>query len=190
MADDRHLSVRHYDASGARSVAAQVIVPIYEASHAEVIAHPFYSTVRFLERFDAYTQRDGFELVVASAGDDDQPVGLAFGYTLPPTTRWWEGLVTPVPDGFTDEDGTRTFGFNELMVHPDWQRKGVARALHDALLGGRSERRATLLVRADNTPAQTAYLRWGWQKVAQLQPFPDAPVFDAMIWTRPARSGS
>jgi GNAT superfamily N-acetyltransferase len=181
MAED--LTVRHYDAVGAQSIAEQLIVPIYEASHADVLANPFYDTRRFLERLAGYTQRDGFELVVGSvsAGAGDQPAGLAFGYTLPPTTRWWEGLVTPVPEGFTDEDGTRTFAFNELMVHPRWQRRGIARALHDALLAGRPERRATLLVRADNTPARTAYLRWGWQTVAQLQPFPDAPVFDAMV---------
>jgi len=181
MPDDPALTLRHYDASGAQSIAAQVIVPIYEASHADMLNNPFYSTERFLERFGAYAQRDGFELVVASMGEDDQPVGLAFGYTLPPTTRWWAGLVTPVPDGFTAEDGARTFAFNELMVHPDWQRRGIARALHDALLAGRPEQRATLLVRADNAPAQAAYARWGWQNVAQLQPFPDAPVFDAMI---------
>lgn len=33
----------------------------------------------------------------------------------------------------------------------------------------------------DDTPAQTAYRCWGWTKLGELQPFPDAPVFDAMI---------
>jgi ribosomal protein S18 acetylase RimI-like enzyme len=67
------------------------------------------------------------------------------------------------------------------MVHPERQRQGIARALHDELLSGRPELRATLLVRSDNSIAQTAYARWGWRAVAKLKPFPDSPVFDALI---------
>lgn len=29
--------------------------------------------------------------------------------------------------------------------------------------------------------AQQAYARWGWRKVAKLQPYPDSPHFDAMV---------
>lgn len=134
---------------------------------------------RFAERFPGYAKAPGFEIVIAYLGGE--PVGQAFGYTLPPAARWWDGLTTPVPDGFTEETGSRTFALNELMVVPDWQGKGVAHALHDALLGGRAEERATLLVREDNTSAQRAYARWGWRKIGKSQPFPDSPHFDAMI---------
>jgi ribosomal protein S18 acetylase RimI-like enzyme len=174
------LKLEHLDAAGARRIATQVIVPVYEASHADELDDPFHSTERFLERLVAYTQRDGFELVVAYAGGS-VPIGLAFGYALPETTRWWRGLVTPVPDGFTDEDGRRTFAVNEIMVRPEWQRRGVARTMNSELLSGRPERRATLLANPDNAPAQAAYARWGWRKVARLRPFPDAPVYDALI---------
>ena len=61
------------------------------------------------------------------------------------------------------------------------RRRGYARTLHDALLHNRPEQRATLLVIPDNTPAQAAYRSWGWTKLGELQPFPDAPVFDTMI---------
>ncbi len=156
-----------------------MIVPVYQTSHADVITNPFYSAERFAERVRGYMRAPGFELVAAYA--DGVPIGQVFGYTLPPAARWWAGLTTPVPPGFTEETGVRTFALNELMVDPGWQRRGVARALHDELLGGRREERATLLVREDNEAAQTAYARWGWRKVAKLQPFPDAPVFDALI---------
>jgi ribosomal protein S18 acetylase RimI-like enzyme len=175
------LTLRRFDAPGARRLAAEVIVPVYEASHAAELEDPFHTTPRFLERLDAYTQRDGFELVVAYAGDDDLPVGLAFGSALPATTRWWRGLVTPVPDGFTDEDGHRTFAVNEIMVRPEWQRRGVARAVHGELLSRRREQRATLLVHPGNVAAQAAYARWGWRKAGEVKPFPDAPLYDAMI---------
>jgi GNAT superfamily N-acetyltransferase len=170
---DRH------DPASAEKILGSVIVPLYEASHADVIANPFYSAERFAERVRGYCKAPGFEIVIARI--DGLPVGQAFGYALPTTSKWWSGLTTPVPEGFATESGTRTFAFNELMVVQDWQGKGVAHALHDELLNGRREERATLLVREDNTSAQNAYRRWGWTKVGKLRPFPDAPHFDSMV---------
>jgi GNAT superfamily N-acetyltransferase len=169
----------HHDAGTVEEIFDSVVVPVYEASHADVISNPFYSADRFIERVRGYMRSPAFELVAAYA--DGRPVGQAFGYALPADARWWNGLTTAVPDGFTIETGKRTFAFNELMVVPDRQGEGVAHALHDELLGGRPEERATLLVREDNTTAQNAYAKWGWEKVAKLRPYPDAPHFDAMI---------
>ncbi|MPZ82137.1 MAG: GNAT family N-acetyltransferase [Actinophytocola sp.] len=90
-----------------------------------------------------------------------------------------------MPDGFAEESGKRTFALNELMVVPLWQGRGVAHSLHDELLGGRSEARATLLVRENNSSAQNAYARWGWQKIGELRPYPDSPHFDAMVLPLP-----
>lgn len=118
---------------------------------------------------------------------------VAFGYPLPATTRWWTGLTTPVSDDLICETGTRTFALNEVNVRPDWQGQGVAHALHDELLGSRPEKRATLLVREDNTVAQHAYAKWGWKKIGQLRPYPDGPHFDAMLLPlplKPADAGS
>jgi hypothetical protein len=50
-----------------------------------------------------------------------------------------------------------------------------------ALLAGRTEERATLLVRPENTPALTAYQSWGFTTIGQLQPFADSPVYDVML---------
>jgi ribosomal protein S18 acetylase RimI-like enzyme len=179
----RNLSFERHDQASTEQILDGVIASLYEASHADVITNPFYSSGRFIERVRGYMKAPGFEIVIACI--EDVPVGQAFGYALPAAARWWEGLTTPVPEGFTTETGDRTFAFNELMVVPQWQGKGVAHALHDELLRGRGEERATLLVREDNTSAQSAYVRWGWQKIGKLRPYPDAPHFDAMVLPLP-----
>ncbi|MFV2113550.1 GNAT family N-acetyltransferase [Micromonospora sp. LOL_025] len=76
----------------------------------------------------------------------------------------------PIPTRFTDEDGKRTFAISELMVAPEWRGRGIAKSLHDELLAGRTEKRATLLAEPDNTPAQAAYRSWRWRKVTKLRP--------------------
>jgi GNAT superfamily N-acetyltransferase len=180
------ITYTHHDAASAAGIFGTVVIPVYEASHADVISNPFYSSDRFAERVRGYMRAPGFELVAALA--DNQAIGQAFGYTLQPGARWWSGLATAVQDGFTEETGRRTFALNELMVDPRWQRRGIARALHDELLGRRTEERATLLVRSDNEAAQTAYAHWGWTKVAKLRPFPDSPLFDALILPLPLQT--
>lgn len=181
-----NLTFTRHDAESAGKLLGTLILPLYEATHADVSGDPFYSIERVAERIRAYLRAPGFEIVVAHI--DGTPVGQAFGYALPATSRWWTGLTTPVPDGFTTETGTRTFAFNELMVLPEWQGKGVAHALHDDLLNGRKEERATLLVREDNATAQAAYTRWGWQKIGQLRPYPDSPHYDALVIPLPLPS--
>lgn len=178
---------QRHDAASARAIATSVIVPLYQACNPDLAQQPFHSTARFAERLHAYTCGDGFDLYLATDPDTGQTLGQIFGYALPPDARWWDGLITGVPSGFTDEDGRRTFAINEIMVRPEHRRRGIARALHDHLLTHRGEQRATLLVEPDNTPARTAYLRWGWRDVTRLQPFPDAPLYHAMIIELPLR---
>jgi hypothetical protein len=33
----------------------------------------------------------------------------------------------------------------------------------------------------ENAAAQSAYVAWGWYKIGDLQPFDDAPIYDAML---------
>ncbi|WP_066946712.1 GNAT family N-acetyltransferase [Microtetraspora fusca] len=175
------LTFTHLNRDAARE-AVETVADIYQRSYVERIAAgaPFYTVERFMHRFDLYTKRDGFELVIAEA--DGAPIGQSFGWPLPADTAWWKGLRTEVPHGFTDEDGHRTFALSEIMVTEPYQGQGVAHALHDELLKGRPEERATLLVRPDNVAAYAAYRRWGWHKAAELRPaMTDAPVYDALI---------
>ncbi len=117
---------------------------------------------------------------------NDQLIGYIYGFCLSEATAWWEGLLTEVPPDFTKETGNRTFAISELLVKQEYQRQGIASTLHNALLKGRTEERATLLVEPENTAAQSAYATWGWQKVSQLHPdwgnIP-APIYDVLIFS-------
>jgi hypothetical protein len=97
-----------------------------------------------------------------------------------------EGLTAELEPGFTDEDGTRTFGLSEIVVRHAWTGRGIAHRLHDELLTGRYESRASLTVDPHNDVAYRAYLRWGWREVAKLRPgWPDAPLFDVLVLPLP-----
>lgn len=168
---------QHYDGSTAPDVLDTVVVPLYEASHPN--RDEFHSIDRFLERTRGYMRAPGFGMVAAFI--DSTPVAQAFGYTLPPNARWWNGLTTPVDPDLIEETGSRTFAVNEVMTHPDWQRKGLGSATHTELLRVRPEERATLLVDETNTPAVAGYEKMGYRKIGKLKPFPDSPNFDAMI---------
>lgn len=182
-----NLEFRRYDAAEAHELR-DVVEEIYSRSYTDAIAHggPFHSAEAFMTRFDHYVGLDGFDLVVAY--HKGEPAGQTWGWPLGPDTGWWDGLLTEVEPGFTDEDGKRTFAFSEIMVREDLAGQGIAHKLHDELLAARPESRATLLVEPDNTTAYRAYARWGWQKVAQLRPdWPDAPIWDVLILPLPLR---
>lgn len=183
------LAVEHLDAAGLRARRAEVL-SLYRDVHAGRPDEPFRRPARFWERLDANAGRDGFGMVTGRVGAE--LVGFAAGHPLPPDSRWWEGLRGPYRHdaALLREDGRRTFALNELMVHPAWRGRGFGRALHDALLSARREWRATLLVRPDNEPARSAYLRWGWEVVGRIQPAPDLPVFDALLRRLAAGEGT
>jgi ribosomal protein S18 acetylase RimI-like enzyme len=173
-----NLQVSHHDAAAAGS-RADVLRALYAEIYADKVDDPFFSVERFGERLQTHLTRPGYALVTGEL--DGELVGYAYGLTLLAETQWWNGLKDPLPEEFRRETGERTFAVNEIMVRKPWRRRGIARRLHDALLDGRPEERATLLVEHDNGPAKAAYLKWGWRHVGQLQPFPDAPLYDSMV---------
>jgi GNAT superfamily N-acetyltransferase len=170
------------EAAGTRDV----VQAVYQSAYWESIesGDPFSQPEAFMGRYDSYASNPLFDLVVAF--DGDVPVGQAWGWALGVSNRWWEALESEPEPGFTVEDGTRTFALSEIMVTRSHTGHGIARALHDELLRGRREQRATLLVRPANTRAYSAYVRWGWRAVARLRPhWPDAPTFDVLILPLP-----
>lgn len=179
------LTFRRYTADQARG-ARDVVQAVYESAYWESIesGDPFSRPESFMGRYDAYASNPLFDLVVAFDGDG--PVGQAWGWALGASSHWWEGLEPEPEPGFTVEDGTRTFALSEIMVIRSHTGHGIAHALHDELLRGRQEQRATLLVRPANARAYSAYLRWGWRAVAKLRPrWPDAPTFDVLMLPLP-----
>ena len=160
-----------------------------QALHAEVYADPPYrrseDVALFAERFRVQRRQPGF--VLAEARQGAYLVGYGSGMPLRPSTSWWRDLTTPLPDGVTAEHPGRTFALTELLVRAPWRRQGIAQTLHDLLLANRPEERATLTVPAAATPAQNAFQKWGWRKVARTRDAgPGSPVSDMLVTALPA----
>jgi GNAT superfamily N-acetyltransferase len=160
-----------------------------EALHAEVYADPPYRRKRdaalFADRFRVQRRQPGF--VLAEARHGGYLVGYASGMPLRPSTSWWRGLTTSLPEAITTEHPGRTFALTDLLVRASWRRQGIARSLHDLILAGRPEERATLTVLPAATPAQNAFAQWGWRKVARTcDPGPGSSVSDVLVITLPA----
>ena len=140
----------------------------------------------FADRFRVLRRQPGF--VLAEARHGGYLVGYAFGRPLRPSTSWWRQLTTPLPDEITAEHPGRTFALVELLVRASWRRQGIAETLHDLILADRPEERATLTVRPTATPAQHAFRKWGWRKVARTRDDgPGSLVSDVLVTTLPAR---
>lgn len=180
------LEFRRFDHRGAR-VIRETVQDVYARAYAEAIAtgDPFESLEASMNRFDAYLRAPGFDLVMLYL--DGEPVGQAWGWPLGEHNAGWAGLQLDEKDPeFTCEDGTRTFALSEIMVVPEYTGRGYARALHDELLTGRRERRATLLVDPTNERAYGRYQRWGWHRVGIQRPgWGGAPTFDVLIRALP-----
>jgi DNA-binding MarR family transcriptional regulator/GNAT superfamily N-acetyltransferase len=157
--------------------------------HAEVYAGPPYrrddDAGGFAHRFRVQRRQPGFVLAEARTGG--YLVGYATGMPLRPSTSWWRGLTTPLPEDVTAEPPGRTFALTELLVRASWRRQGIGRALHDLVLSNRPEERATLTVLPAATPAQSAFQTWGWRKIARTRdPQQGSPVADVLLIELPA----
>jgi GNAT superfamily N-acetyltransferase len=173
------LRIIHYDAAGTIGLR-EPLKELYLRSHLDQQHNPFYSPEQFWERLEAlYAPGRGFGTVTGWL--NDVMVGYAFGSPRDKTQDIWDEVRAALPDVPIPEQPEPVYIFRELAVDPPWQRRGFGRVLHDALLEDRPERLAHLLVRLDNVAARSAYLSWGWRKISEIQPFPHAPVMDAMV---------
>jgi ribosomal protein S18 acetylase RimI-like enzyme len=177
---------RRFDHLGAREIR-DTVQDVYARAYAEAIASgdPFESLDAAISRFDAYTSRPGFDLLVLYS--DGEAIGQAWGWPLNENSSWWNGLrLDEEVQDFTTEDGSRTFALSEIMVVREHTGRGYARTLHDELLNGRRERRATLLVDPANEHAYARYRKWGWSRVGALRPgWEGSPTFDVLIRSLP-----
>jgi ribosomal protein S18 acetylase RimI-like enzyme len=150
------LELARYDTTTADEIYAEM-VELFRDTHQDIAHIPFFGTEQFEAAFVKQRSYNGFELVAARI--DGKLVGVIFGFTEIPHEQ---------------------YAICELMVATDYQRRGIAKRLHDELLRLRPERRADLYVRKDNVPAQAAYKKWGWTKVGEVQPRADSPVLDEL----------
>jgi GNAT superfamily N-acetyltransferase len=136
-------------------------------------------------QFRVWRRQPGSALAEARHGG--YLVGYAAGMPLRSSTSWWNDATTPLPAEITTEYPGRTFALTELLVRPAWRMQGIARALHDLIIGSRREERATLTVSPGATSAQIAFRNWGWHKAGRIRgPGPGAPVLDVLIFALPA----
>ena len=112
-------------------------------------------------------RQPGFALAEARHGG--YLVGYASGMPLRPSTSWWRDLTAPLPPEVTAEHAGRTFAVTELLVRASWRRQGIGRELHELLLAGRPEERATLTLPPGASAAQAAFRSWGWRKIARVR---------------------
>ncbi|MBT2453226.1 GNAT family N-acetyltransferase [Streptomyces sp. ISL-86] len=176
------VTYERYDGPEAAAAALDAFLPAYE----EVYAEPPYSegpsdVAQFIEHYVHHVQRNGMRLIIAR--EAAEVIGFAYGYYLPPDTGWWSNVAEDLADDFTRETGTRTWVILELAVRKAWRRRGIAKALHDALLEGLPAQRVTLTVRPEPeaAPAQAAYAAWGYQPVGISHPWEEAPFYRAMV---------
>jgi len=135
-------------------------------------------------------RQPGFALAEARHGG--YLVGYASGMPLRASTSWWRDLTTPLPPEVTAEHPGRTFALTELLVRASWRRQGIGRELHELLLAGRPEERATLTVPPGASAAQAAFRSWGWRKIARARSDgrghgddTASPVLDVLIISLP-----
>lgn len=173
--------IQHVPAEQAGALAGE-LGDAYRDAFSEAPYHYGDEHVRlFLKRFAVQHLRAGASLVVARAGTGEM-AGFGFGFTMPTGAPWWSDLTGELDPSITDEPEGRTFALTELLVRRPWRGRRAATRLHDQLLNGRHEQRATLTVRPAATAAQHAYAGWGWRKVARKHnPQPGSPLVDILL---------
>ncbi|MEF3119491.1 GNAT family N-acetyltransferase [Streptomyces chrestomyceticus] len=174
------MAIRHYDHRHAAELRP-LLLEVYAEVYAEAAkTDPFATVDRFAQGLDAWSTKPGWTCVVGY--DGDQAAGYAYGAPLVAGAPWWGGLLSDVDPDLIEETGSRTYALSELMVRVPWRKTGVSRQLHDALLEGRPEERATLLVDQSHPKVHALYESWGWQTLGDLRPrLHGAPVFHAML---------
>ncbi|MEU6537504.1 GNAT family N-acetyltransferase [Streptomyces sp. NPDC047000] len=105
----------------------------------------------------------------------DTLVGFVYGM---PNDRmhWWSTVVEPyLRARGTDEWLDDSFVITELHVHPEYQNRGIGRALITLLTDGAPQPRSILSAIDTDSPARALYRSLGYQDLARQVHFPSAP---------------
>lgn len=171
-----------FDRLGGRQAAAHASE--LQSLHDEVYADVLAAGGDFASRFRMQCRQPGFVLIAARSGG--YLIGYAAGMPLRPSTSWWREVTTTLPEQVTTEYPGRTFALVELLVRGSWRRQGTGRSLHDLILAGRPEERATVVVPPTSTAAQAAFQNWGWHKIARARNPVGLPASDVLVTSLPA----
>ncbi|MGQ0717985.1 MAG: GNAT family N-acetyltransferase [Pseudonocardiales bacterium] len=163
MLPTHDLTLTHHDSADAAKLM-DALCDVYADAYG--VEPDGEKTAAFRTRATKALDRPRYGLLTAR--DGTQIVGFVFGYALPAGTYWWDGLTPAPAEGFTSEDGTRTFALAEIEVRRAWQGEGVGRVLNDTMLAQRQEERATLATGPQADAARAIYEGWGWQPVGKI----------------------
>ncbi|MEU6621887.1 GNAT family N-acetyltransferase [Streptomyces litmocidini] len=149
----------------------QTLLDVHADAYADEMDNEFVQ--KFPWFVDYWGSSPRFSCVIGFEGGE--PVGFAYGAPATPGREWWREHLAEAP---ADDS---TFSVSELMVRPRWRKTGVAEQLHTALLEGRPEALAVLLVDPGHPKVQSLYEAWGYRRVGSRQPFADSPKFAVML---------
>lgn len=172
------LAVAHYRRADFQRIRQQLLEVYAEVYADEAATDPFFSLPRFAHRLDGHAVHPLWSCAVGEIGGE--AVGYAYGRP-DSQTEWREMTTVETPEVYEYGAGGAMFGLCEIMVRRPWRGAGVARTIHDDLMRERPEPRASLLVERDHPRVRTTYERWGYRAVATSRPFPDSPLYDAMV---------
>ncbi|MGH3899364.1 MAG: GNAT family N-acetyltransferase [Pseudonocardiaceae bacterium] len=157
------LTLTHHDSADAANLMDALCDVYADAYDVEPDGE---KTAAFRTRATKALDRPRYGLLTAR--DGTRIVGFVFGYALSAGTSWWDGLTPAQTEGFTGEDGTRTFALAEIEVRRAWQGESIGRLLNDTVLAQRQEQRATLATGPQADAARAIYEGWGWQPVGKI----------------------
>lgn len=164
------LAVRRYSHDDLPKIR-QAIIDVHADAYADAMDDEFNQ--RFSWFVDHWGGNPDFDCVIAWGGDE----AVAFAYGAPGAEgrEWWREHLDEAPERH------RTFSYSELAVRKKWRKQGVSERVTRALLDGRDEDLAVLLVDTGHPRVQALYERWGFRKIGERRPFPDSPVYAVMI---------
>ncbi|MDT0441024.1 MULTISPECIES: GNAT family N-acetyltransferase [unclassified Streptomyces] len=112
---------------------------------------------------------------LGATNGDGRLVGFVYGM---PNDRaqWWSGVVEPYlrragHESWLDD----SFTITELHVLPDYQHRGIGRALITSLTDSAAEPRSILSAIDTESPARALYRKLGYADLARRVMFPSAP---------------
>jgi ribosomal protein S18 acetylase RimI-like enzyme len=124
--------------------------------------------------WEEHSRREGFDCVVAVSRDDDQLLGLAYGYRGAPGQWWYSEVRRGLAPGALAQLAN-FFELTELHVHPAWQGRRIGETLLRRLADERPERSMLLSTPEGENRAWRLYRRLGFGDVLRHYRFTGDP---------------
>jgi GNAT superfamily N-acetyltransferase len=134
---------------------------LYADAYRDVPGEEFRNRQEFLTRFEAEVQLTAFDMIIGSAAG--VVVGYAYGFrderagAAGAGGGRLQGLMASGP----------VFALAELLVLPEFRRRGVATSMLERLFARTDAALATVRVGRANEAARAAYGTWGWQDTGE-----------------------